>query len=261
MSPESRPSAPARTRFVSLARRDERLTEIMDDPNCDPERLRRTLQGFGLVNRAVASWGRVYRTHLRPVLAAASAGAGRGRPARVLDVGCGGGDVLRRIVASAARDGIAVQGVGIDPDPRAIAVAAGAPRMPGVAYRQCFSSDLVAAGERFDVVLSNHLLHHLAADELSGLLADSEALATGLAVHSDIARSRLAYAAFAIGAVPVSPGTLLRVDGLRSIRRSYTPMELAAALPPGWNAERVGLFRLLAVQRPRTPGGAGARVR
>ena len=261
MSPESPGAARARTRFVSLARRDERLTEIMDDPDCDPDRLRRTLQGFGLVNRAVASWGRVYRTHLRPVLAAASVESGRRGAVRVLDVGCGGGDVLRRIVASAARDGIAVEGVGIDPDPRAIAVATGAPRVPGVVYRQCYSSALVADGERFDVVLSNHLLHHLAADELSGLLADSEALATRLAVHSDIARSRLAYAAFAIGAVPVSPGTLLRVDGLRSIRRSYTPDELAAALPAGWRAERVGPFRLLAVQRRSTPPRDAARVR
>ncbi|MEJ6490620.1 methyltransferase domain-containing protein [Leucobacter sp. USCH14] len=234
---------------MSLAQRDARVTEIMDDPQCDPDRLRRTLEGFGAVNRAVASWGTVYRTHIRPALAAASAERHRSRPVRLLDVGCGGGDVLRRIVTKAARDGYAVQGVGIDPDPRAIAVADSAPRVPGVEYRECFSSDLVETGERFDVVMSNHLLHHLTEAELGGLLADSEALASRLAVHSDIARGRLAYAGFAVGAVPVSVGTLLRVDGLRSIRRSYTPSELARLLPEGWEAERVNRFRLLAVHR------------
>lgn len=235
--------------FISLAHRDTALMEIMDDPHCDPARLRRTLRGFGAVNRAVASWARVYRTHVRPAFAAASAQAPRGAPLRILDIGCGGGDVLRRIVMMAARDGYAVQGVGIDPDPRAIAVASSTPPIPGVVYRECFSADLVAAQEQFDVVLSNHLLHHLTQTELAGLLADSEALATRLAVHSDISRGRLAYAAFAVGAVPVSVGTLLRVDGLRSIRRSYTPGELADVLPSSWTSERVGRFRLLAVHR------------
>ena len=244
----------SRRRFVSLSHRDARVTEIMDDPHCDPDRLRRTLEGFGVVNRAVASWGSVYRTRIRPALAAASAERRRAHPVRLLDVGCGGGDVLRRIVTKAARDGYAVQGVGIDPDPRAIAVATTAPRVPGVEYRERFSSDLVAAGERFDVVMSNHLLHHLTEAELSELLADSEALATRLAVHSDIARGRLAYAGFAIGAVPVSVGTLLRVDGLRSIRRSYTPSELAGVLPASWDAERVNRFRLLAVHRREALG-------
>ncbi|GAA2186342.1 class I SAM-dependent methyltransferase [Leucobacter alluvii] len=241
--------------FVSLAERDTRLTEIMDDPSCDAGRLRRTLQGFDAVNRAVSSWGRVYRTHIRPALEAASRSTSGSAPhLRILDVGCGGGDVLRRIVRMAARDGYAVQGVGIDPDPRAIAVARNARRVPGVEYRECFSSELVAAGEGFDVVVSNHLLHHLSEPEFHGLLADSEALASRLAVHSDIARGRLAYAAFAVGAVPVSAGTLLRVDGLRSIRRSYTRSELSHVLPPRWRAEQVNRFRLLAVHRPDQEG-------
>ena len=232
-------------RFVSLAQRDTRLTEIMDDPNCDADRLRRTFQGFDAMNRAVAAWGRVYRTRLRPVLAAAA--ETYNRPARLLDVGCGGGDVLRRIARLAARDGFAVTGVGIDPDPRAIAVATAAARLPGITYRQCFSSELVSEGNQFDIVLSNHLLHHLSDSEFDVLIADSEALTSRVAVHSDIARGRLAYGAFAVGAVPVSPGTLLRVDGLRSIRRSYTPSELAERLPAAWNAESVNPFRLLAV--------------
>lgn len=244
-----------RSKFISLADRDTELTEIMDDPACDADRLRRTLQGFDAVNRAVASWGRVYRTHVRPVLAQATQSGDRvSARMSILDIGCGGGDVLRRIVRLAARDGYAVQGVGIDPDPRAIDVASNAQQVPGVEYRACFSSELVASDERFDVVLSNHLLHHLSEAEFTGLLADSEALATRIAVHSDIARGRFAYAAFAIGALPVSPGTLLRVDGLRSIRRSYTPSELSRVLTPPWRAERVNPFRLLAVHRPEREG-------
>ena len=239
---------------MTLSTRDERLTELMDDPDCDPVRLRRTLQRFWAVNGAVSRWGRVYRSHLRPALARAEG------TARILDIGCGGGDVLRRLVRLARRDGFSVEGVGIDPDPRAHEVARDGERADGVSFRQARSDALVTAGERFDAVVSNHLLHHLDAASFDGVIADSEALATRVCVHSDIARGRVAYGAFAVMAAPLAPGTFLRVDGLRSIRRSYTREELAARLPEGWRAEQPTAFRLLAVRRAgASASGAGSR--
>ncbi len=226
---------------MSLARRDAELRELMDDPDCDPHRLRRTLERFDAVNRLVSCWGRVYRDRVRPVL------TGLGRPARILDIGCGAGDVLARLAHRARREGFEVEATGIDPDPRALDVARGR-EGTGVTFRQAYSRELVDAGERFDIVLSNHLLHHLDEAQLGGLLADSEALASALCLHSDIARSREAYLGFALGIAPLSTGTLLRVDGLRSIRRSYTPAELGERLPAGWHVERPGRFRLLAVR-------------
>ncbi|WP_156759308.1 methyltransferase domain-containing protein [Microbacterium karelineae] len=234
---------------MSLSERDAHLAELMDDEACDPVRLRRTLARFAIVNRVVSGWDRAYRARLRPVLATL------GRPARVLDIGCGSGDVLRRITRLARVDGFAVDATGIDPDPRALAVAMSTERMHGVSYRRAVSRDLVAEGARFDIVVSNHLLHHLDADGLDGVLADSEALAERLCLHSDIARGRIAYTAYAIGVTPLAPGSFLRTDGLRSIRRSYTRPELAAALRPGWTVERPAAFRLLAVHRP-APAGA-----
>ncbi|WP_336992946.1 methyltransferase domain-containing protein [Leucobacter sp. VD1] len=232
---------------MTLQHREEQLAELMDDPACDPATLRRTLRRFWIVNRAVSRWGLVYRTHLRPALAAAPG------PARILDIGCGGGDVLRRLLRLARRDGFTVEGVGIDPDPRAIDVAqARGADSEGVRFRQSDSRALAAADERFELVISNHLLHHLDSAQLTGVLADSESLATRLCVHSDIARDPRAYAAFSVASAAVAPGTFLRVDGLRSIRRSYTRDELAARLPDGWRAEQPAAFRVLATHRARS---------
>lgn len=230
---------------MRLSVRDEQLTELMDDPGCDPDRLRRTLQRFWVVNGAFSRWGRVYRSHLRPALAGDA--VRNSGTVRILDIGCGGGDVLRRLVRLARRDGFSAEGVGIDPDPRALEAARGGERVDGVTFRRAHSSELVAEGERFDVVVSNHLLHHLDGASFADVIADSEALATRLCLHSDIARSRLAYAGFSVAAAPLAPGTFLRVDGLRSIRRSYTRYELAGRLPPSWRAEQPTAFRLLAV--------------
>ena len=232
---------------MSLTVRAEHLAERMDDPECSAPMLRRTYERFELVNRAVACWGRVYRALVRPELVALER---EGRTARILDIGCGAGDVLRGLVAAAHRDGFAAEGLGIDPDERAIAAARPGPRLR---FRRALSGELVEEGARFDLVVSNHLLHHLSAAEFDAVLSDSVRLGERLCLHSDIARGRLAYAAFSIGALPVAPGTFLRVDGLTSIRRSYTPAELAERLPAPWRVERPGRFRLLAVHRPVSP--------
>lgn len=231
---------------MSLAVRDERLAELMDDPACDPDRLRTTLRRFAIVNRFVSGWGTVYRRTLRSHL------AGLGRPARVLDLGSGGGDVVTRLAAMARRDGLDVQWTGIDPDPRALEVALAAGPVPGVTFRCADAETLVAEGATFDAVLSNHVLHHLG-DELTGFAAASLDLSHGLVLHSDIARSRLAYALYGAGITPFAPGTFLRTDGLRSIRRSYTRAELAAvlgdAMPDAWTVTTPVPFRLLASGR------------
>lgn len=242
----------ARGDRVALAGRDAKLAEMMDDPDCDPARLRRTLERFHLVNRAVARWAAAYQTHLRPALARL------GRPARVLDIGCGAGDVLRDVVRRARRDGFEVQALGIDPDERAIAVAE-QHRPPGVSWRPAFSAALVGEGDAFDIVISNHLLHHLSDTQFDPFVADSEALSTGVCLHSDIARGRAAYAGFAVGSAPVAPGTFLRVDGLRSIRRSYTREELQRRLPDRWRVDQAGPFRLWALRHASGPGGAHTR--
>ncbi|MDN3497402.1 methyltransferase domain-containing protein [Planococcus sp. APC 4015] len=232
------------TTRTGLGRRDRDIRELMDDPDCDPQRLSLTYARFDTVNRLISAWGRVYRDHLRPALATL------GRPARVLDLGSGGGDVLRRLASLARTDGLDVSWVGADPDERALAAAAKL-RHPDVTHRQTTSQQLRRDGERFDAVLSNHVLHHLTDDELTAFADDSLALSTGPVLHADIARSRLAYGLYAVGITPLAPGTFLRTDGLRSIRRSFTASELQAALGEAWSVEVPAAFRVLAVGRGR----------
>ncbi|SDQ65602.1 methyltransferase domain-containing protein [Microbacterium sp. cf332] len=231
---------------MDLRHRDVALRELMDDPACDPAALARTLRRFDVVNRAVSGWGTVWRRRLRPVLARLD------RPARVLDIGSGGGDVTARLARLAERDGLSVTWLGIDPDPRALAVARERAR-PDVEFRSTDSTALRATGERFDAVISNHVLHHLGEPELGAFLADSLALSSGIVLHADIERGRTAYALYAAGILPLQRGTFLRTDGLRSIRRSYRAPELRATLAGHgeWHVVRPAPFRVLAMGRGR----------
>lgn len=224
---------------MSLRERDVALTELMDDPACDPVRLAATYRRFGLVNRLVSGWGGVWRSRLSPHLRSL------GRPARVLDLGSGGGDLVVRLDRLARRDGLDVSWVGADPDPRAQAAAA-VHSGPSVRFVCTDSTALRAQGETFDAVVSNHVLHHLDATSLPAFADDSLALSSGPVLHSDISRGVLAYGLYAVGITPFASGTFLFTDGLRSIRRSYRRDELAVALGAGWRVDRRSPFRLLA---------------
>lgn len=263
-APRRRPRrSPLHSADPLLRRRSVGEPELMDDPACDPVALAATYRLFGVVNPLVASWRAVYRDRLRPVLRAA---ASSGRAATVLDVGCGGGDVARALARWAARDGLEVAVTAIDPDPRAYAWASAHDGGAGLTYRAAASGDLVAAGERYDVVVSNHVLHHLDAAELAALLTDTAALTAGVAVHNDLRRSRTAWLLYGVATLPIARArTFLRFDGLLSIRRSYRPGELTAAVPDGWRVEGQRFFRLLAVHgaaasRAGVPGRRNGRA-
>lgn len=231
---------------LDLEHRATELTELMDDPDCDIDQLRRTYSQFRYVNAVVAGWRRVYRQRIRPLLSV-------DRVTTLLDVGCGGADVPRALVRWAARDRLRLQVTAIDPDERALGYATSLPALTGLTLRQAPTAELVAERQQFDVVVSNHLLHHLTVPDLRRLVADSELLARRLVVHNDIARSRLAYSAYALGSRPFGRRSFVAVDGLRSIRRSYRGEELAAMVQPPWQVVDQLPARLLLLRAMPAP--------
>ena len=224
----------------SLKSRDVEAVEEMDRDDCDPKRLRRTYARFPVVNSLLSGWRGTYRRRLRPMLAGKSS-------VSVLDIGCGSGDVARSLARWARRDGFQLAVTAIDPDERAFAFASRTAPVEGVVYRKAHSSELVAEGRMFDVVISNHILHHLDSGQLRAVLHDSESLSRGLCLHNDLSRSNISYLLFLAGFWPLGVGSYICGDGLTSIRRSYTAEELRAAVQGSWSVERNGPWHHLLV--------------
>jgi 2-polyprenyl-3-methyl-5-hydroxy-6-metoxy-1,4-benzoquinol methylase len=221
-------------------RRRPHLAERMDDPACDLARLHRTYAQFAPLNQLVSGWTTAWDRVVGP---AARRAAGERGVARILDVGSGGGDLARQLAGWAARDGVPVEIVGIDPDPRALAYARSRRSPPNVRFEGVDLASLAADGARLDIVTSNHVLHHLPDDELRAFLRASRAVAREAVLHSDIHRSRWAIPAFGALTLPFRD-SFIREDGFVSIRRAWRPDELEPHLPPGLRAERAGTFRL-----------------
>jgi 2-polyprenyl-6-hydroxyphenyl methylase/3-demethylubiquinone-9 3-methyltransferase len=139
----------------------------------------------------------------------------------VLDVGCGGGLMSEPLARLGARV------TGIDPGAQNIAIARAhaEPQHLAIDYRVATVEDLVAAGERFDAVVSLEVVEHVP-DVAAFVKACAELTRPGgLVVFSTLNRTLKSYA-LAIVAAEYVLGWLPR--GTHQWERFVTPDELAA---------------------------------
>lgn len=223
-----------------LGRRRVDLVERMDRPDADLARLFRTYDGFKRINPVFSRWKSIYRRWMLPEMQSQPGGR-----FSMLDIGCGGADLIEAMVGWAAQDGFQISATGIDPDERVARYITLHPHKAHFHFRQCRSADLVREGLQFDFVICNHVMHHLGDDELRLLFGDAQKLAKRRALFNDIERGDLAWAVFHL-TWPFFPGSFITPDGLTSIRRSYTQKELAAVAPEVWKIHRVFPYRLVA---------------
>nr|WP_051083456.1 methyltransferase domain-containing protein [Sphingomonas sp. Mn802worker] len=160
----------------------------------------------------------------RPTLAFLGAHMRKGARYRLLDVGYGDGDMLRRIVRWGKQRGVEFECVGIDLNPRSeIAARADTPEAYGIDYRTGDYADL--AGESWDFVISSLVAHHMTRDQLVAFLAFMDAHARVGWLINDLHRHRFAYAGWPLLAGLFRWHEIVRHDGHLSIARGYRPAE------------------------------------
>ncbi len=199
----------------------EHLVERMDRPDAPEDRLFRTLDQFGVVNRFFTRYRDVLaRTVLRDMRRAPD------RDWRLADLGAGGCDIPRWLVRCCRREGLRLTVAAVERDPRILRYAAAANQ--GYPEIELVAADALdpAAWGRPDFIFANHLLHHLPDEACVELLRRIEAQAPARYVLSDIARSRWAAAPYALIVGAFFRGGFLLEDGLASIRRGFTRADL-----------------------------------
>jgi ubiquinone/menaquinone biosynthesis C-methylase UbiE len=88
---------------------------------------------------------------------------------RVLEIGCGTGNVTTRVKRAAPGADV----IGTDPDPLALARAQRKARgMTGIRFERAYAQELPFADGEFDRVLSSMMLHHLDDDVKAGAAAE-----------------------------------------------------------------------------------------
>jgi SAM-dependent methyltransferase len=143
---------------------------------------------------------------------------------RVLDVGYGDGDMLRRIARWGERRGIAFELVGIDLNPRSEAAArAHTPAGSAIDWRTGDYADL--ADEPWDIILSSLVAHHMTHAQLVAFLRFMQRHARVGWLVNDLHRHGFAYRGWPLLAALFRWHPIVRHDGHLSIARSYRPGE------------------------------------
>jgi 2-polyprenyl-3-methyl-5-hydroxy-6-metoxy-1,4-benzoquinol methylase len=197
-----------------------REPERMDAADLDPATYAAVLRDLAQVNRVTLS-GRPTLSFLRRAV--------KGRRLKLLDVGFGHGDMLRRIARWAESRGIAAELVGVDLNPHSAEVArAATPSAMPIRYVTGDYAEL--AGEGFDIVLSSFVAHHMSYTELIAFLRFMEAEASAGWLVNDLHRHRFAYHGYPVLAAAMRWHPIVRHDGKLSIARAFRPAEWRALL-------------------------------
>ena len=159
----------------------------MDGP-CAFEELRACLQSIARVNR----WTRAYYPTLRWLDHLYGVLPRQARPVHIVDVGCGYGDLLRRIHLWAADRKLPVKLTGIDLNANAIR-AAREVTLPGTATFLAGNAYDFKPEEGIDIVVSSLMTHHLEDAEIVTFLDWMESTARLGWFINDLHRERIPY--------------------------------------------------------------------
>lgn len=198
--------------------------ELLDDPRADPEAVRAELQDIARLNRWFGGTRAVVAA-LKPLFGTSDVqretGNGK-RACTLLDLGTGGGDIPRAVVAAGRRHGVQVIPIGLDLIPAAAAVA----RRNGVHAVVGDGNLPPFAAKSVDVVVASQVLHHLAPAVAVRWIVELDRLARRAVVVADLYPSRLAMAGLWLAAGPLGMSGTTRRDGVLSLRRGFTVARL-----------------------------------
>ena len=216
------------------------LSEWMEEP-CAYEEFRECLRDLAQVNRVTFAyrptlhWLDGLMEHIGPPDSLAP-----GAPLHIVDVGCGGGDMLRRIARWAKARRLPVRLTGIDLNPYAARAAREFTGPGGLdtpirwVTGDAFSLE---ADAPMDVVLSSLFTHHLPDSEIVRFLEWMERVSVRGWFVNDLHRERLPYHAFKLLAAAARWHRFVRHDGPVSIRRSFRAEDWTAYLRAAGMAE------------------------
>ncbi len=251
-------AAPRRAPWRPTATRRD-AAELLDQTGHDRAELGANLRDIRRVN-LLAGGTRATLRYLPALLATVPAD----RPATILDLATGSGDIPLAVVRWARRRERAIQIVASDISDEILSTAAGL--LAGCAEVELARYDARAVplpDGSFDIVLCALALHHFSPREAAAVLGEMDRLARHGFVLNDIRRSAPGYLAAWISSRLATRNRLTRHDMPLSVLRAYTPAELAALLAQagiaGATVARHPLFRMTAVRGRRSEvGGRGS---
>jgi 2-polyprenyl-3-methyl-5-hydroxy-6-metoxy-1,4-benzoquinol methylase len=207
-------------------RNRHRERELMDAPGLDPTQHVQALRALARVNRVSGVAARVWKDVLH--MSREHGVRSKGRPLRLLDVACGGGDVMLDVARRARAADVPLEVHGCDVSPVALEHARGEAARWGLVAnfieKDVLSEELPGG---YDLVCSSLFHHHLSRAEAVDLLRGMATAGNSVLVQ-DLLRSTVGYLLAWSGLRLLSRSKVTRVDGPLSVRAAFTLSEIRA---------------------------------
>ncbi len=151
------------------------------------------------------------------------------RDLSIIDMGCGNGDMLRRVAAYGSKNNLKLKLTGIDANEHTLIYARSLSKdYPNIDYLKTDITGDQFSSIKADVFLCTLTLHHFDDKEILKILSTLKINANVGIVINDLQRSALAYRLFQMVCFIFRLNTMSREDGLLSILKGFKRRELMA---------------------------------
>ncbi|HEY3402018.1 MAG TPA: methyltransferase domain-containing protein [Ohtaekwangia sp.] len=202
------------------------LPEIMDDLECRGEVVDQTLRELEFIN-AWLGGNDVTVSGVKKMVK----GISSSRTITLVDLGCGGGDMLRILYHWAKRNGVTLRLIGIDANPHIIDFARN--NIKDIPEIEFYTMDIFSEEfrqQKFDIVTGTLFYHHFTQQQLSSFFHQLKSQARIGIVINDIHRHPLAYYSIRILTQLFSKSSMVKYDAPLSVLRAFSRAEVKSIL-------------------------------
>ncbi|MEO8151131.1 MAG: methyltransferase domain-containing protein [Bacteroidia bacterium] len=193
------------------------LPEKMDQPGVVVDEIHKALHELEVINKLLGGYHVIFNALEKLEW---------NRPLTIMDLGCGGGDMLRAIARWAEKKNREVNLIGVDRNPVMIEYASEhAKDFPNISFKtlDVFDDELMLINA--DVTMNSLFCHHFDDEQLTELIKRMNKLATYTVIVNDIHRHWFAYYSIKFITAAFSKTYLVKYDAALSVARSLTRKE------------------------------------
>ncbi len=196
--------------------------EIMDDLDYNGPILHDALDKLAKINRWLGG-NKVTINGLKKALK----NHPKTKPITIVDLGCGGGDILREVSRFGKKNNYNFQLIGIDANPNTVGYADKlSQNYDNIKFQaiDVFSEEFNTL--KYDLVLTTLFLHHFKTSEITQIMHNLVSNAKVGAVVNDLQRNRLAFFLFRLFSFLFLKTKIAKHDGLVSVARGFLRKEI-----------------------------------
>lgn len=196
--------------------------ELMDDPEMDASKYREAYLDINRCNNLLGGYG-ITINAVQKLIEKASL-----KSYTILDMGCGDGEMLRRLSKHFRKQDVDINLIGMDLRDDVLDIArANSKDFSDIKF---IKQDILSLTTDFDcdIILCTLTMHHFTDEQISVFIKKFADLARIGVVINDLERSKLSYLLFKIFCSVFIKTSIARYDGLVSISKGFRKNELVA---------------------------------